>query len=186
MPHMQRLITILAKLFEHLRPCLFARIYFGRDISRLPGGALAFFPLQPNLLGCGIAGIVTFIKKPSENIPVDIAEIPVDISEIESMLQCIEGHNCSACDAGDDRVVEEKYLGGSSVIDKLRDAVQAIKNNDSFFSLFSDLGRQHQLDQVSNRLNRIIESEVVQFSENGNFGQCRQSQRSDQRRRPRS
>jgi glucosamine--fructose-6-phosphate aminotransferase (isomerizing) len=177
---MKRLITILAKLFEHLRPYLFARIYFGRDISRLPGGALVFFPLQPNLLGCGIAGIVTFIKKSSEKIPVDnaeipvdiseipvdISEIPLDISEIESMLQCIEGHNCSACDVDDDRVVVEQYLGGSSVIDRLRDAVQAIKNNDSFFSLFSDLGRQHQLDQVSNRLNRIIESEVVQLSEN--------------------
>ena len=156
---MQRLITIIAKLIARIHPYLRADVYFGRSISRLPRGALVFFPLQPNFLCCGIAGIVAFINKES-------AKIPVDIAEIENMLECIEDHNCSTCDVGDGRVVEEQYLGGNTIIDTLRDAIQAMKNTEPFFTIFSDPGRQHHLAQISKRLNRIIETEVVQLTAN--------------------
>jgi glucosamine--fructose-6-phosphate aminotransferase (isomerizing) len=110
-------------------------------------------------LCCGIAGIVSFIDKRPPKIQVDIAKI-------ENMLPCIEDYNCSTCDVGDGKVVEEQYLGGNTKIGALRETVQAIKNNESFFTLFSDPRLQDQLGRVSKRLNRIIESEVVQLTEN--------------------
>jgi glucosamine--fructose-6-phosphate aminotransferase (isomerizing) len=160
---MQRITeTMRVRLFEtlkRLRPYLFADVYFGRSIAGLPRGSLVFFPLQTNLLGCGIAGIVTFIDKKPDKIPVDIAEL-------ENMLQCIETNNCSTCDVEDGEAVAEQYLGGNTIIHGLRRSVQVIKNHEPFFTIFSDPGLQHQLGQISKRLTRIIEAEVIQLSEN--------------------
>jgi glucosamine--fructose-6-phosphate aminotransferase (isomerizing) len=136
-----------------------ADVYFARSTGSLPHGALVFFPIQPNLLCCGIAGIVTFVNKTSDKASVDIAKI-------ENTLQCIADHDCKTCDVGDGRVVDEQYLGGDAIIDTLRSSIEAIKKSDSFLTLFSDPGLQNQLAQVSKRLNRILESEVVQLSEN--------------------
>ena len=72
--------TISSKLIEPLmrvRPYLFADVYFGRCTTGLPHGSLVFFPLQPNLLSCGIAGIVTFINQKTDKISLDISSIPL-------------------------------------------------------------------------------------------------------------
>ena len=160
---MQKLIrTIHAKLIEplkRLRPYLFADVYFGRSTTGLPNKSLVFFPLQPNLLGCGIAGIVTFINK-------ETGKISPDITEIEKLLQCIADNNCSTCDLGDGKVVAEQYLGGNTMIDALRRSVQVMKNNEAFFAIFADPVLQHRLGRISKRLQRIIEAEVIQLTEN--------------------
>jgi glucosamine--fructose-6-phosphate aminotransferase (isomerizing) len=113
---MQRIIeTVRARIIEllkHLRTYLKADVYFGRGIAGLPGGSLVFFPLQHNLLGCGIAGIVSFINKKT-------GEISLDITEFENTLQRIEDNNCSTCDVSDGNVVAEQYLGGKASIDSL-------------------------------------------------------------------
>ena len=149
----------LIELLKRLRPYLFADVYFGRSTTGLPHGSLVFFPLQPNLLGCGIAGIVTFINQKTD-------KISLDITEIEKLLQCIEDNNCSTCDVDDLNVVAEQYLGGNTIIDALRRSVLVMKKNEPFFAIFTDPGLQHLLGQVSKRLKRIIEAEVIELTEN--------------------
>ena len=144
--------------YRRMRPYLFADVYFGRSISRLPRGSLVFFGLQPNLLSCGIAGIVTFLKKePHKN--------PIDIAGLENILAQIEDHGCNRCDVKSGRDVEKQYLGGKSLIESLWRSVQAMKNTDPFFSIFSNTDIQNQLEQISRRLQRTIDIEKKQLTE---------------------
>ena len=48
-------------VWEGLHELLKAKVYWGRSPAGLPLGSLVFFPLQPNVLGCGIAAIVCII-----------------------------------------------------------------------------------------------------------------------------
>jgi glucosamine--fructose-6-phosphate aminotransferase (isomerizing) len=143
--------------YQRLRPYLSAEVYFGRSIRRLPRGSLVFFPLQPNVLCCGIAGIVTFLNKKSPNDPIDIAGL-------ESILSSIEDYSCTRCDVSEDRVIEEKYLGGQPLIESLRNSIQALKNTGPFFSIFTNADIQKRLDQISKRMARIIDSETNQLT----------------------
>jgi glucosamine--fructose-6-phosphate aminotransferase (isomerizing) len=149
---------LFAGAYRRLRPYLFGKVYFGRSIRGLPRGSLVFFPLQPNMLCCGIAGIVTFLNKES---PKD----PIDIAGLESMLSGIEDYTCIHCDVNDDRGIEEQYLGGRPLIESLRSSIQALKNTDPFFSIYTNADIQKQLDQISKRLARIIDSETNQLTE---------------------
>ena len=47
-------------VWEGLHELLKAKVYFGRSPAGVPPGSLVFFPLQHNILGCGIAAIVSY------------------------------------------------------------------------------------------------------------------------------
>jgi glucosamine--fructose-6-phosphate aminotransferase (isomerizing) len=144
--------------YARLRPYLFADVYFARSVSGLPRGSLVFFPLQQNLLCCGIAGIVTFINKKPCNPAIDVAAL-------EGLLERIAAHTCSTCDVNDDSGVAEQYLGGDTLIDSLWNSVQVMKNGDPFFTIFSDANLQNQLEQFSKRLKRTIDTEAKQLTD---------------------
>ena len=144
--------------YARLRPYLFADVYFARSVNGLPRGSLVFFPLQQNLLCCGIAGIVTFINKKPCNQAIDVAEL-------EGLLARIAAHTCSTCDVNDDSGVAEQYLGGDTLIDSLWHSVQVMKNSDPFFTIFSDANLQNQLEQFSKRLKRTIYTEAKQLTD---------------------
>ncbi len=144
--------------YERIRPFLFADVYFGRCISRVPRGSLVFFGMQPNLLSCGIAGIVTFLnKEPQKN--------SIDIAGLENLLNQIEEHCCDRCNVQGDRDVEKQYLGGKSIVESLWRSVHTMKTTDPFFSIFSDSDIQKQLKEISKRLERIIATETKQLTE---------------------
>jgi hypothetical protein len=37
-----------------------AEVYFGRNPAGVPPGSLIFFPIQPHVINCGIAAIVSY------------------------------------------------------------------------------------------------------------------------------
>ena len=154
----QNLRTFTNRSYQHVRPYLFARIYFGRSIQGLPRGSLVFFPLQLNMLCCGIAGIVTFLNKKAPNDPIDI-------EGLENMLSSIEDNTCIRCNVNDDRDIEEKYLGGQMLLESLRGSIQSFKNTGPFFCIYTNIDIQKQLGQVSKRLARIIDRETSQLAE---------------------
>ena len=51
------------KVQAYIRAILATGLYIAKDLSRVPCGSIVFFPLRPNYLCCGLAGIVAFKKK---------------------------------------------------------------------------------------------------------------------------
>jgi len=144
--------------FQKILPYLNARVYFGRSISNVAGDALVFFPVQNNFLCCGIAGIVSFKNK------VDTGQ-KADIAQLMGLHAQIEVCGGKACKNNDDRDIDEHYLGGRQLLDDLSKSVEALKNEDPFFSIFADPLTQEKLVDLSGRLSQIIEVEDSLLSE---------------------
>jgi glucosamine--fructose-6-phosphate aminotransferase (isomerizing) len=140
-------------LYRKIHPYLVAEVYFCKSLAGVRQGSIVFFPLRQSILCCGIAGIVTIKNKATQNYRVDIALL-------ENMLTHIEAHGCETCKVDDDSDIDEQYLGGKTLIDSLRRSVQDLKNETPFFSIFIDQKNQQQLEQLSQRLSRIIANEA--------------------------
>jgi len=78
-----RLRRRFSPTLEMIRRILSARVYFARAPGSVGGNALVFFPVSPNRLCCGIAGIVSFIP-PKEPVEPDIGRIEAVFDRIRS------------------------------------------------------------------------------------------------------
>jgi glucosamine--fructose-6-phosphate aminotransferase (isomerizing) len=155
---LKRIHIMFMHLYRKIHAYLVAEVYFCRSLRGVPQGAIVFFPVRQSLLCCGIAGIVSFKKKQTENCRVDIAQL-------EHMLQRIQAHGCESCKVDDDSDIDEQYLGGKALIDSLWRSAQTMKNEAPFFSIFMNQKNQHQLEQLSQQLSQIIADEANLLSD---------------------
>ena len=77
-------------VWEGLHELLKAKVYWGRSPAGLPLGSLVFFPLQHNVLGCGIAAIVSY----KNNKPTKARK---SVGLLDELVKPIEGQGCQAC-----------------------------------------------------------------------------------------
>jgi glucosamine--fructose-6-phosphate aminotransferase (isomerizing) len=127
-------------------------VYFGRQAGGLPAGSIVFFPYQENILGCGIAAIVSYkSKKPTKT--------PQKMSLLDEMISRIGDQGCDSCNDIDDTAIDERYLGGEAQIESLWRAVQELKSSDRFFALYTDSKDQDHLKNLGQRLSDIIAAE---------------------------
>ena len=96
-------------IFSRLHEILTTAVYFGRNISHVPSGAIVLFPIQDNIFHCGIAAIVSYKSKKStapRSEPAKLAKIVDQISQ--------SGYK--SCNKADDTDINDHYLGGKARI----------------------------------------------------------------------
>jgi glucosamine--fructose-6-phosphate aminotransferase (isomerizing) len=136
---------------------LCSRIYFGRCMSRVPEGSLVFLPCHEAMFCCGLAGIVSYKYKTATTEPIHVAMLDELLNKIEN-----RGFNVSK---NNDSELFKNYLGGERIVISLLEAVQALKGDTHFFTIFGDLKLQETLEHQSVRLTEIIDRETRQLSE---------------------
>ncbi|UCF95590.1 MAG: SIS domain-containing protein, partial [Desulfobacterales bacterium] len=134
-----------------VRSILSAEVFFGKSPASVPPGSLIFFPYRANKLCCGLTGIVSIHRKAAKTPPADITRLLDWAAEIEA-------HGYEACRQGD--FLSKDYLGGRELLVSLGESVESFKRDDLFFSLFTDLKVQKELDRLSQHLAQIIEIEA--------------------------
>lgn len=131
-------------------------IYLGRTFDAVPGGALVVFPNRPEVLCCGLAGIVAYKKRQSQSVSGDLDRLEQDVRAVA------EG-NGTLCLARD-RSLAECYLGGKDTLNRLLEAVRSYKTQASFFRIFSRPERHEHLKTIVSRIQEIVDQETVFFT----------------------
>ncbi len=144
------------RLFAGLRNRLSADVFFGISIDRAPEHAVVFFPVNQNLLCCGIAAIVAFKNKPVENIGFDGLMLNNTVSKIET--------NGYSRFAEKDFSIEDHYLGGDQFIESLGQKVCSLKSKPLFFDVFMEPNHQKALLNIADRLQTVIRAEEQYLS----------------------
>jgi len=122
-------------------------------MAGVPPGSVVFFPIQPNLLGCGIAAIVSY--KLAATVP-----LPPDGDGLDELIKPIAHNGCKTCLEDDLASLDRSYLGGKDLIESVWHRVQAIKGEDRFFAIYSDSKQRRRLDTVGDQLNGFVENET--------------------------
>jgi glucosamine--fructose-6-phosphate aminotransferase (isomerizing) len=132
-------------------------IYVGRSPDSVPHASLIFFPLQPNRLCCGLAGIVT-VKKRRADKPAR-----PDLSQMNVLTQSIEFEGLTAC--RQDPRFADRYLGGEDRMNQLLQSIKTLKKDPYFFTVYVDAAVQGRIREFAERLEVIIQKENHLFSE---------------------
>ncbi|OPY90807.1 MAG: Glutamine--fructose-6-phosphate aminotransferase (isomerizing) [Syntrophus sp. PtaU1.Bin208] len=105
------------------------RIFFGSSPQQVPGPALIFFPVEPTVFCCGLAGILTFkaVSVPPENVQ----EV---IRKIKEGLPALKERNLQGLLSGAFPV--DSYLSGSSQLARLSNALEELKQEAAAEHLF--------------------------------------------------
>ena len=125
-------------------------IYIGRDVRTVPPGSILLFPILPNTLFCGLAGILT-IKR-------DVAAGDDDIiNRIARDCDLIEG-------TGVEKLINRSikigdYLGSPAILEDLENAINVLKRDSTFEHVFfTDEGIQN-ISHLSESLKSFIQQE---------------------------
>ena len=149
--------SVISKIIYYLSAC----VCFGKNPANAPPRSFIFFPCSPNLLCCGLAGIVSFKKEHKDIRGADIAEIEKSIDGMEARIfDLCEKNNLS---------VGDNYLCGGEFLDSLLEKARALKRDEPFFEIFTKKDLQDKIGTLSERIGRITESESKILS--GRMGQ---------------
>ena len=144
---------------RHRLYCLLtADVYFGRSPASVAGGSLVFFPFLPNVLGCGIAAIVSY-KSARPGNALD------SVAALDKLAKPIEGQGCQDCHKNDLAGLDRNYLGGKNLIESIWQRAQAFKGSQPFFAIYRDPNERRLLRTVGDRLAGIAETEEATLAE---------------------
>ncbi len=136
---------------KRLNRLLQTGIYIGRSPSTVPAGSIVLFPCRFNTLFCGLAGIVAFKRKKQTGHAVDLASMQLAVDNIEN-------HGFDECyEKNID--LSDNYLCGDSRIEDLLNSARALKENDSFCTVFESDDTAASIRQLTDRLNTLIEGQ---------------------------
>ena len=135
----------------------YPKIYFGKNLSSVPPGALVLFPVKDSQLNCGLTGIVAFKKK-------EICKPKIPINKIESMLTHLKGYTYKKI-RGENRNLIDYYLGGESPIKELQDLIGGLKTTSSLYTIFKEATNRKRLEKASLALEGIIKGEENEYYE---------------------
>ena len=161
MSFLEKITILFKKILSH-------RIYFGKSIKSVPAGAFVFFPVQDNLLNCGLTGIVAFKKE-------EIAKPKTPLKEIESMILHLKGHTYKKIHR-EKANLTDNYLGGETFIKELQNHIGNLKLTSSLYTLFKEAPTKKKLEKISLALEKVINGEeneyhqrlnILSFEENG-------------------
>ena len=126
-------------------------IYFGRSLNTVPKGGLVFFPYDPTILGCGIAGVLAF-NRPSSKAKA-LAYVKDLDHKIETLrAHCLEDLQKAGGDLGE-------YFGGQALLQEMRAVGAKFKGRDVFYEVFSEKSCRDRLTALCAKLENIIEGE---------------------------
>jgi len=143
--------------YQRLCRAIKTPVYFGRLPSRVPDGSLILFPLQPALFGCGIAGIVAFKKVPADRPAINL-------TEIEALVSRVNANRFDGCRTADNRLSAD-YLGGADCTETLWRAIQTLKREEAFRSLFGNAPLRKSIDRLAAAVAECADTEARRFAE---------------------
>ncbi len=126
-------------------------VYFGRNISSVPGSSIVFFPCPQNLLCCGLAGIVSCkIKKAIDN--------QIDMASLDALVDRIEASSFK------NSFIKECTFDGSCLaeaehIDSLSKTLNSLKREDRFYEIFIHDDIQNAFLKLAERISGVIDIE---------------------------
>ncbi|MBN2282810.1 MAG: SIS domain-containing protein [Deltaproteobacteria bacterium] len=129
-------------------------IHLGRDPVRLPPKALIIFPLQRELIPCGLVGILT-VKGTAA------AGGTALLNELDRILEKVFANGLEGVGerAGDG------YLGGRSVLLSLERVVLALKRNGALEDIFFSTDAEETLAGLSRRVSIFLQEEEKRIEE---------------------
>ncbi len=134
-----------------------SRIYVAKPLARVPDGAIVFFPIQPLVLSCGLAGIVA-VKDKTGTQPA------LDVDHLTQTAGRLETNGLAACMAkGADPVAQ--YLAGAATIRQMLLAVRALKTHDLFCQLWQNADAQRVVTELAARLESLQRVEEAHLAE---------------------
>lgn len=146
-----------------LNKILSLNIEFGKSHHNAKENSLILFPYNSNMLCCGIAALISFKGKDVSKLePLSSKEFS-DIGYINEMISCVKS-NLFDSFANRDNSINESYLGGDSVLDKLLYHVRLLKSDTLFFGLFSSIDKERELELAGKEISSIIDKESAHIS----------------------
>ena len=127
-------------------------VFFGRALDNVPAGALVFCPVRPNLLFCGLAGLVACKRPSAASDAVDLDGMARDVAKVEGLGLS----RCVVCGTS----LKTDYLGGE-LLGGLYARLQRFKAEDGFFALYGDGASQGLLEDWGKRLALLAENEAT-------------------------
>jgi glucosamine--fructose-6-phosphate aminotransferase (isomerizing) len=143
---------------KNMTAILTADVYFGRNLADLPAGSIVFLPYRDNFFCCGIAALVSYKQKKSTGTLWKT-------TALEEVVSRIGSQGCDSCQKMDFSGIDDQYLGGEARVESLWQAVQRLKSEDNFFALYTDSNDQANLENLSSRLNAMIEAEAQMMAD---------------------
>ncbi len=148
-------ISRLRRILKGICPRLLtAPVYFGRCLATVPPGALVVFPLRSTVLGCGIAGIVTFKHPPAA------AALP--ITPLAAWAERLSSNGLDACLVRGSGL-SEAYLGGEECIGEVGRITREFRRPDAFGRVYADPTCQAQLEKLASVLAECQAAEAGRF-----------------------
>ena len=131
---------------------LWSKIYFGRHMGSVPHGALVLFPVFPNRLCCGLAGIISFKKTEEAIEELDLSLLNTAALEIGSLTyeRCVENN----------ADIPDVYLGGDEKTATLLALARYLKTIEAFYAIYKSRKLQKTLLELHGVLTGIIDKET--------------------------
>ena len=113
--------------------------------------AIVFFPYNPGMLCCGLAGIVSFKKKKTEKNKIDVLFLKHMVADLAEHSFYNDKKKKSPHEKSNTEDIQS--------IDSLVKAVRALKKNSVFFEIYDNEEIQSELFDLKNRIEKITDSE---------------------------
>lgn len=135
------------------------RLFIGCSPDSLPPNSIIIFPLIPERLCCGLAGILS-IKRKNEIKGNDL---------IAPLFECFEKVGKNRFKKLLDRTIDsENYLGGMETIKKIEKTIFDLKQDASLEPLFFQDEKRKRLNRLSGKMNSFLSDEESLIEENAN------------------
>ena len=141
--------TGLSRVFNTMRDFFTAEIHFGKNRSAAGKPAIVVFPTRLNTLCCGLAGMLSYEKTPSQ---------PLKHPQLFDLFQPITGHTYTRCQK-EHLTLRDHYLSGEAGINALKTAVHQYKADYLFIDIFTHIPVREPLEKLSADIETFIAKE---------------------------
>jgi glucosamine--fructose-6-phosphate aminotransferase (isomerizing) len=142
---------VLKRIKTFLKTKGITGLYFGRSPETVPEGSVVLFPYEPDVLNCGITGVLSFKRRPArvEGLPLDDLEKRIeDLSKLAGERLEPIGHG-----------KEEDNVDRKELLDETKCLCRELKRHDVFYELFAHRAFQERLTDLSEKLEAVVDSE---------------------------
>ena len=145
--HTTKLRHFLTGLLDFVLTC---RIHIGCRPARVQAPAIIFFPLLPNQLNCGFAGLMTCrLEKMTQNTRADL--------DLISLWKQIKNAGLQSLYTGANHAAT--YLNGFETLSSMETAVEALKREDAQEMLFFEEGCATDLGRTVHEMKEFLANE---------------------------
>jgi glucosamine--fructose-6-phosphate aminotransferase (isomerizing) len=141
------LIEFCRKAFFFLRNW---QIYVGKSPQRVAGPALIVFPLIPETLCCGLAGILTLRRKLEPVQPVGDLSVSFGRASGKDLASLLKG-----------KITAAEYLGGKTSLEAMERELLGLKGEDVFRRIFFTEEEAQRLKGLSARMGAFLAAEEI-------------------------